>query len=54
MDDEVIVKCLEKKGNLIYFYFENDELELIVVDLCFEYIEIEGIVVGVICSNVWM
>ena len=54
MDDEVTVKRLEKKGNLIYLHPENDELESIVVDPRFEYIEIEGIAVGVIRSNAWM
>ena len=54
VDDEVTVKRLEKKGNLIYLHPENDELESIVVDPRFEYIEIEGIAVGVIRSNAWM
>ena len=54
VDDEVTVKRLEKKGNLIYLHPENDELESIVVDPRFEYIEIEGIAVGVIRSNAWI
>ena len=54
VDDEVTVKRLEKKGNLIYLHPETDELESIVVDPRFEYIEIEGIAVGVIRSNAWM
>ena len=54
VDDEVTVKRLEKKGNLIYLHPENDELEAIVVDPRLEYIEIEGIAVGVIRSNSWM
>ena len=54
VDDEVTVKRLEKKGNLIYLHPENDELESIVVDPRFEYIEIEGIAVGLIRSNAWM
>ena len=54
VDDEVTVKRLEKKGNLIYLHSENDELEAIVVDPRLEYIEIEGIAVGVIRSNAWM
>ncbi|EER46719.1 LexA repressor [Actinobacillus minor NM305] len=54
VDDEVTVKRLEKKGDLIYLHPENDELEAIVVDPRIEYIEIEGIAVGVIRSNVWM
>ncbi len=43
VDDEVTVKRLEKKGNLIYLHPENDELESIVVDPRFEYIEIEAL-----------
>ena len=54
VDDEVTVKRLENKANLIYLHPENDELESIVVDPRFEYIEIEGIAVGVIRSNAWM
>ena len=54
VDDEVTVKRLENKANLIYLHHENDELESIVVDPRFEYIEIEGIAVGVIRSNAWM
>ncbi len=54
VDDEVTVKRLEKKGDLIYLHPENDELEAIVVDPRIEYIEIEGIAVGVIRSNAWM
>ncbi|WP_288233995.1 transcriptional repressor LexA [uncultured Haemophilus sp.] len=54
VDDEVTVKRLEKKGSLIYLHPENDELEAIVVDPRLEYIEIEGIAVGVIRSNAWM
>lgn len=54
VDDEVTVKRLEKKGDLIYLHPENDELEPIVVDPRQSYIEIEGIAVGVIRSNAWM
>ena len=54
VEDEVTVKRLEKKGDLIYLHPENDELEAIVVDPRLEYIEIEGIAVGVIRSNAWM
>ena len=54
VEDEVTVKRLEKKGDLIYLHPENDELEAIVVDPRVEYIEIEGIAVGVIRSNAWM
>ena len=54
VDDEVTVKRLEKNGHLIYLHPDHDELESIVVDPRFEYIEIEGIAVGVIRSNAWM
>lgn len=54
VEDEVTVKRLEKKGDLIYLYPENDELEPIIVNPRLEYIEIEGIAVGVIRNNAWM
>lgn len=54
VDDEVTVKRLEKKGNLVYLHPENDELKPIVVDPNTSYIEIEGIAVGVIRNNAWM
>ncbi|HGO5822926.1 TPA: transcriptional repressor LexA [Mannheimia haemolytica] len=54
VNDEVTVKRLEKKGSLVYLHPENDELKPIVVDPAQEYIEIEGIAVGVIRSNAWM
>ncbi|OOR98693.1 repressor LexA [Haemophilus paracuniculus] len=54
VDDEVTVKRLEKKGELIYLHPENDELEPIVVDPRSKFFEIEGIAVGVIRSNAWM
>lgn len=54
VEDEVTVKRLEKKGNLIYLHPENDELEPIIVDPSQAYIEIEGIAVGVIRNNAWM
>ena len=54
VEDEVTVKRLEKKGDLIYLHPENDELEAIIVDPRVEYIEIERIAVGVIRSNAWM
>lgn len=54
IDDEVTVKRLERKGNLVYLHPENDELEAIVVDPSVEYIEIEGIAVGIIRNNAWM
>lgn len=54
IEDEVTVKRLEKKGQLIYLHPENDALEPIVVDPKAQAIEIEGIAVGVIRSNAWM
>lgn len=54
VNDEVTVKRLEKKGDLIYLHPENDELKPIIVNPNQEYIEIEGIAVGVIRSNAWM
>lgn len=54
VDDEVTVKRLERKGDLIYLHPENDELQAIVVDPKVSFIEIEGIAVGVIRNNAWM
>ncbi|MDH2924413.1 SOS-response transcriptional repressor LexA [Nicoletella semolina] len=54
VNDEVTVKRLEKKGNIIYLHPENDELEAIVIDSKNTFIEIEGIAVGVIRNNAWM
>ncbi|MDP8033549.1 transcriptional repressor LexA [Pasteurella atlantica] len=54
IDDEVTVKRLEKKGNILYLHPENDELETIVVDPSQQYIEIEGLAVGIIRNNSWM
>lgn len=54
VDDEVTVKRLERKGDLIYLHPENDELKPIVVDPQTSFIEIEGLAVGVIRSNAWM
>lgn len=54
VDDEVSVKRLERKGDLIYLHPENDELQAIVVDPKVSFIEIEGIAVGVIRNNAWM
>ncbi|WP_301099734.1 transcriptional repressor LexA [Otariodibacter sp.] len=54
VNDEVTVKRLEKKSNMIYLHPENDELEPIVVNPKESSIEIEGIAVGIIRNNTWM
>lgn len=54
VDDEVTVKRLERKGDLIYLHPENDDLKSIVVDPRTSFVEIEGLAVGVIRSNAWM
>lgn len=54
VDDEVTVKRLEKKGNMLYLHPENDELEPIVVDPNTQFVEIEGLAVGIIRNNAWM
>ncbi len=54
IDDEVTVKRLERKGNLLYLHPENDELTTIIVDPNTQYVEIEGLAVGIIRNNVWM
>lgn len=55
IEDEVTVKRLEKKGNVIYLHAENEEFSPIVVNLEEqENFEIEGIAVGIIRNNAWM
>lgn len=54
IDDEVTVKRLERKGNLLYLHPENDELTSIIVDPNTQYVEIEGLAVGIIRNNAWM
>lgn len=54
VDEDVIVKCLEKCGCEVLFYVENEEFLLIKVDFVNEFFVIEGIVVGVIWNVDWM
>ncbi|MDH3000915.1 repressor LexA [Chelonobacter oris] len=54
IEDEVTVKRLEKKGSTVYLHAENEEFQPIVVDLKNQYLEIEGIAVGIIRNNAWM
>ncbi|MDG2959042.1 transcriptional repressor LexA [Exercitatus varius] len=55
IEDEVTVKRLERKGDIIYLHAENEEFAPIVVNLREqERFEIEGIAVGIIRNNAWM
>lgn len=54
IEDEVTVKRLERKGDVIYLHAENEEFEPIVVNLREQYFEVEGIAVGIIRNNAWM
>ncbi|WP_386687290.1 transcriptional repressor LexA [Lonepinella sp. MS14437] len=55
IEDEVTVKRLERKGDVIYLHPENEEFEPIVVNLREqEQFEVEGIAVGIIRNNAWM
>ncbi|WP_439239876.1 MULTISPECIES: transcriptional repressor LexA [unclassified Lonepinella] len=55
IEDEVTVKRLERKGDVIYLHPENEEYEPIVVNLREqERFEVEGIAVGIIRNNAWM
>ncbi|ABR74247.1 repressor LexA [Actinobacillus succinogenes] len=55
IEDEVTVKRLERKGDVIYLHAENEEFAPIVVNLREqERFEIEGIAVGIIRNNAWM
>lgn len=54
IEDEVTVKRLERKGDIIYLHAENEDYDPIVVNLREEYFEVEGIAVGIIRNNAWM
>lgn len=55
IEDEVTVKRLERKGNVVYLHAENEEFQPIVINLLEQpYFEIEGIAVGIIRNNAWM
>ncbi|MGQ0287070.1 transcriptional repressor LexA [Pasteurellaceae bacterium 22721_9_1] len=54
IEDEVTVKRLERKGDIVYLHAENEEFEPIVVNLREEVFEVEGIAVGIIRNNAWM
>ena len=54
LDEEVTVKRIEQKGQLVYLHAENSEFEPIVVDLATEPFTIEGLAVGVIRNADWM
>ncbi|PVX42910.1 SOS-response transcriptional repressor LexA [Pasteurella langaaensis DSM 22999] len=55
IEDEVTVKRLERKGEVIYLHAENEEFDPIVVNLReTENFSIEGIAVGIIRNNAWM
>lgn len=55
IEDEVTVKRLERKGDVIYLHAENEEFDPIVVNLReTEHFSIEGIAVGIIRNNAWM
>ena len=48
LDDEVTVKRYRQKGSLVSLLPENDDFETIEVDLKYQSLVIEGVVVGVI------
>lgn len=55
IEDEVTVKRLERKGDVIYLHAENEEFAPIIINLREqEHFEIEGIAVGIIRNNAWM
>ncbi|WP_041639607.1 transcriptional repressor LexA [[Mannheimia] succiniciproducens] len=55
IEDEVTVKRLERKGDVVYLHAENEEFKPIVVNLKEQpNFEIEGIAVGIIRNNAWM
>lgn len=55
IEDEVTVKRLERKGDVIYLHAENEEFAPIIINLREQaHFEIEGIAVGIIRNNAWM
>lgn len=54
VDDDVTVKRLERKGEVVFLHAENEEFSPIQVDLTQQDLTIEGIAVGVIRNNTWM
>ncbi|UJF19396.1 transcriptional repressor LexA [Vibrio sp. SS-MA-C1-2] len=54
LDEEVTVKRIEQKGQIVYLHAENPEFDPIVVDLANEPFTIEGLAVGVIRNADWM
>ncbi|MGV3345283.1 transcriptional repressor LexA [Enterobacteriaceae bacterium LUAb1] len=54
IDDEVTVKRLQRKGNVVELLPENRELSPIVVDLRSQSLTIEGLAVGVIRNGDWL
>ena len=54
IDDEVTVKRLQRKGNVVELLPENTEFSPIVVDLRNQTLTIEGLAVGVIRNGNWL
>lgn len=54
VEDDVTVKRLERKGDLVWLHAENEEFEPIVVDLTQQNFVIEGVAVGIIRNTNWM
>lgn len=54
LEDDVTVKRFERQNNTVWLHPENEEFKPIVIDLNQQYVEIEGIAVGVIRNSTWM
>ncbi|MCL9783576.1 transcriptional repressor LexA [Vibrio sp. S4M6] len=54
LEDDVTVKRLERKGSTVLLHAENESYSPIQVDLTSQYMEIEGLAVGIIRSSDWM
>lgn len=54
VDDDVTVKRLERKGEIVLLHAENKDFSPIEVDLTQQELTIEGIAVGIIRNSSWM
>lgn len=54
VEDDVTVKRLERKGSTVVLHAENETYSPIKVDLTSQYMEIEGLAVGIIRNSDWM
>ncbi|MGF1743218.1 transcriptional repressor LexA [Vibrio profundum] len=54
LDEDVTVKRLERQGSTVLLHAENSAYSPIEVDLSAQYLEIEGLAVGIIRNTDWL